>query len=52
MYRDANNQFWDDNLTFYGMSNGYWIASVNGIPDTYLAFQATPLEATRRFSRC
>jgi hypothetical protein len=45
MYRDANNQFWDNNLTFYGMSNGYWIASVNGVPDTYLAFQATPLKA-------
>jgi hypothetical protein len=45
MYRDANNQFWDNNLTFYGMSNGYWIASVNGVPETYLAFQATPLKA-------
>ncbi len=45
MYRDANNQFWDSNLTYYGMSNGYWIASVNGVPDTYLAFQATPLKA-------
>ena len=30
MYRDANNQFWANNLTYYGMSNGYWIASVNG----------------------
>jgi hypothetical protein len=41
MYRDANNQFWANNLTYYGMSNGYWIASVNGLPDTYLAFQAS-----------
>ena len=49
MYRDANNQFWDNNLTFYGMSNGYWIASVNGVPDTYLAFQATPLKADAPF---
>ena len=32
MFRDANNQFWDNSLTYYGMSNGYWIASVNGIP--------------------
>ncbi len=45
MYRDANNQFWDSNLTYYGMSNGYWIAAINGVPDTYLAFQATPLKA-------
>jgi hypothetical protein len=43
MFRDANNQFWANNLSFYGMSNGYWIASVNGAPDTYLAFQATPV---------
>jgi hypothetical protein len=42
MYRDANNAFWTNSLTYYGMSNGYWIASVNGAPDTYLAFQATP----------
>ena len=42
MFRDANNQFWSNNLTYYGMSNGYWIASVNGVPDTFLAFQATP----------
>jgi hypothetical protein len=42
MFRDSNNQFWDNSLTYYGMSNGYWIASVNGAPDTYLAFQATP----------
>ena len=49
MYRDANNQFWDNNLTFHGISNGYWIASVNGIPDTYLAFQATPLKANVPF---
>jgi len=41
MYRDANNQFWVNNLTYYGKSNGYWIASVDGAPDTYLAFQAT-----------
>ncbi len=43
--RDANNQFWDNTLTYYSMNNGYWIASVNGLPDTYLAFQATPLKA-------
>jgi hypothetical protein len=43
MYRDANNQFWANSLTYYGMSNGYWIASVSGAPDTFLAFQATPL---------
>lgn len=42
MYRDAENRFWANNLTYYGASNGYWIASVNGIPDTYFAFQATP----------
>jgi hypothetical protein len=42
MFRDANNQFFDRSLSYYGMSNGYWIASVNGLPDTYLAFQATP----------
>src|SRR5262245_15856183 len=42
MYRDANNQFWVSNLTYYGASNGYWIASINGIPDTFLAFQSTP----------
>jgi hypothetical protein len=40
MFRDANNNFWANNLTYYGMSNGYWIASVNGAPDTFLAFQA------------
>jgi hypothetical protein len=28
-------------LTYYGATNGYWIASVNGLPDTYLAFQST-----------
>src|SRR4051795_6247516 len=27
MYRDANNQFWASNLTYYGTSNGYWITS-------------------------
>jgi hypothetical protein len=43
MFRDANNQFWANSLTYYGMSNGYWMASVNGAPDTYLAFQAKPL---------
>jgi hypothetical protein len=43
MFRDAENRFWAKSLTYYGMSNGYWIASVNGIPDTFLAFQATPL---------
>jgi len=41
MYRDANNQFWFNKLTYYGTSNGYWIASVNGPPDTFLAFQTT-----------
>ena len=45
MFRDANNLFWAKNLTYYGMSNGYWIASVNGAPDTFLAFQATPMSA-------
>ena len=44
MFRDANNLFWAKNLTYYGMSNGYWIASVNGA-DTFLAFQATPMSA-------
>ena len=42
MFRDANNQFWAKNLTYYGVSNGYWIVSLNGVPDTFLAFQATP----------
>ena len=42
LFRDANNQFWANRLTYYGMSNGYWIAQVNGAPDTYLAFQTTP----------
>jgi hypothetical protein len=45
MFRDANNRFWATNLTYYGMSNGYWIASVNGLPDTYMAFQATPMSS-------
>ena len=49
MYRDANNQFWANRLTYYGMSNGYWIASVGGVPDTYLAFQATPLSSDAPF---
>ncbi len=49
IYRDGNNQFWFNNLTYYGMSNGYWIASVNGAPDTYLAFQATPMNADAPF---
>src|SRR5262245_2504538 len=44
MYRDANNQFWANTLTYYGVSNGYWITSVNGSPDTFLAFQTTPLK--------
>jgi len=43
LFRDADNRFWAKSLTYYGMSNGYWIASINGSPDTYLAFQATPL---------
>jgi hypothetical protein len=43
MFRDADNRFWAKSLTYYGMSNGYWIASVNGVPDTFLAFQATPM---------
>lgn len=42
MFRDANNLFWARGLTYYGMSNGYWIASLNGVPNTYLAFQAAP----------
>ena len=45
MYRDANNRFWANNLTYYGMNNGYWIVSINGVPDTFLAFQATPLSS-------
>ena len=45
MFRDSNNQFWDNSLTYYGMSNGYWIASLNGAPNTFLAFQATPTAA-------
>ena len=40
-FRDANNQFFSNGLTYYGMSNGYWVASVNGLPETFLAFQAT-----------
>lgn len=51
MYRDANNQFWSNNLTYYGTSNGYWIASVNGIPDTFLAFQTTPLSSDAPYFR-
>ncbi len=42
LFRDADNRFWAKSLTYYGMSNGYWIASVNGVPETFLAFQATP----------
>jgi hypothetical protein len=42
MFRDANNQYWSNSLTYYGTSNGFWIASVNGAPDTFLAFQTTP----------
>jgi hypothetical protein len=49
MYRDANNQFWSNNLTYYGTSNGYWITSVNGIPDTFLAFQTTPVSPDAPF---
>jgi hypothetical protein len=49
MYRDANNQFWSNKLTYYGTSNGYWIASVNGIPDTFLAFQTTPVSPDAPF---
>jgi hypothetical protein len=49
MYRDANNQFFAHTLTYYGVSNGYWITSVNGIPDTFLAFQATPLSPDAPF---
>jgi hypothetical protein len=45
MFRDSNNQFWANSLTYYGTSNGYWIASVNGAPDTFLAFQATATSA-------
>ncbi len=51
MYRDANNQFWSNNLTYYSTSNGYWIASVNGVPDTYLAFQTTPASPDAPFFR-
>jgi hypothetical protein len=43
LYRDANNQFFANTLTYYSTTNGYWICTVNGIPDMYLAFQATPL---------
>jgi hypothetical protein len=42
MFRDSENRFWDNILTYYSMSNGYWITSINGAPDTCLAFQATP----------
>ena len=42
MFRDANNAFWVKNLTYYGVSNGYWIVSLSGVPDTFFAFQATP----------
>jgi hypothetical protein len=49
LYRDANNQFWSNKLTYYGTSNGYWIASVNGIPDTFLAFQTTPVSPDAPF---
>jgi hypothetical protein len=41
-FRDADNRFWARSLTYYGMSNGYWIASINGLPNTFLAFQAMP----------
>src|SRR5262245_27656176 len=30
MFRDADNRFWAKSLTYYGMSNGYWIAAING----------------------
>ena len=40
MFRDADNHFWAKGLTYYGMNNGYWLASVNGAPGTFLAFQA------------
>ena len=49
MYRDADNRFWSNRLTYYGTSNGYWIASVNGIPDTYLAFQTTAVNSDAPF---
>jgi hypothetical protein len=39
IYRDANNQFWANRLTYYGMNNGYWIAQVEGVSDTFLAFE-------------
>jgi hypothetical protein len=26
IFRDSDNRFWDNSLTYYGMSNGYWIA--------------------------
>jgi hypothetical protein len=42
MFRDSNNHYWANSLTYYGVSNGYWIAAVNGASDTFLAFQATP----------
>jgi hypothetical protein len=45
MFRDADNRFWAKSLTYYGTSNGYWIASINGVPDTFLAFQAAPTGA-------
>ncbi len=51
IYRDANNQFWANRLRFYGMNNGYWIASVDGASDTFLAFQATPASADAPFFR-
>jgi hypothetical protein len=42
MFRDADNHFWSKILTYYGATNGYWIASLNGTPGTFLAFQDTP----------
>jgi hypothetical protein len=41
IFRDSDNRFWNNGLTYYGMTNGYWITSINGAPDTFLAFQAT-----------
>jgi hypothetical protein len=49
LFRDANNRFWATKLTYYGTSNGYWIAAVGGAPDTYLAFQSEPLNSDAPF---
>jgi hypothetical protein len=51
IYRDANNQFWANRLQYYGMNNGYWIATVEGVSDTYLAFQSSATTADAPYFR-